>query len=376
MSVGQQDLQPGGRIFSRAAERSSVESFYWTLRSRSLLELCLAVGLRSSSYLHYNLISGLGSLDNQISSTRDASALDPDTRFFYVQAISSIPAIVDRYMDNKLGEAIHKAIQSHNAECREEAQAEKQEYIDLVDSSQNVIESLEAVVLSKSSSQPKSTYEAAASLSEYELTKILLDKMEESKSHLRADYKKKLYMMHQSSLITLIKNSFNTYGGSYATLKKKESETIKIEDYKPAFNLLKGTCKSLTELEYHFEECSKATTERLNWHNPEGKPYPFNLRKPLPLIPDHREHQSDTYVITMKMKILPVSTSNSTTVDSILQAGNPVKEILLNLNLPDHRSILTDLKIHIKMEWRYLVPAAAQDKSRFIATCSYSTDIC
>ncbi|GKB98541.1 hypothetical protein Tco_0984678, partial [Tanacetum coccineum] len=33
---------------------------------------------------------------------------------------------------------------------------------------------------------------------------------------------------------------------------------------------------------------------------------------------------------------------------SILQAGNPVKEILLKLNLPDHRLILTDSKIHIK----------------------------
>ncbi|GJT20329.1 hypothetical protein Tco_0890266 [Tanacetum coccineum] len=31
-------------------------------------------------------------------------------------------------------------------------------------------------------------------------------------------------------------------------------------------------------------------------------------------------------------------------------AGNPVKEILLKLNLLDHKSILTDLKIHIKME--------------------------
>ncbi|GJW17723.1 hypothetical protein Tco_0025159 [Tanacetum coccineum] len=40
---------------------------------------------------------------------------------------------------------------------------------------------------------------------------------------------------------------------------------------RPAFKLLKGTCKSLTELEYHLEECSKATTERLDWHNPEGK---------------------------------------------------------------------------------------------------------
>nr|GEV02768.1 hypothetical protein [Tanacetum cinerariifolium] len=57
----------------------------------------------------------------------------------------------------------------------------------------NVTKSLEAAVLTRSFSQPKSTYEAAASLSEYELTKILLDKMEENKSHLRDDYKKKLY---------------------------------------------------------------------------------------------------------------------------------------------------------------------------------------
>ncbi|GKD68242.1 hypothetical protein Tco_1322332 [Tanacetum coccineum] len=32
----------------------------------------------------------------------------------------------------------------------------------------------------------------------------------------------------------------------------------------PAFNLLKGTCKSITELEYHLEECSKAITKRLD----------------------------------------------------------------------------------------------------------------
>ncbi|GKB04008.1 hypothetical protein Tco_0832151, partial [Tanacetum coccineum] len=57
---------------------------------------------------------------------------------------------------------------------------------------------------------------------------------------------------------------------------------------RPAFNLLKGTCKSITELEYHLEECSKETTERLEWHNPENKPYLFDLRKPLPLIQDHR----------------------------------------------------------------------------------------
>ncbi|GJV05314.1 retrovirus-related pol polyprotein from transposon TNT 1-94 [Tanacetum coccineum] len=53
-------------------------------------------------------------------------------------------------------------------------------------------------------------------------------------------------------------------------------------------------------------------------------------------------------------------------------AGNPVKEILLKLNLPDHRSILTDLKEYIKMDME--VPGSSR-LTRFIATCSYSTDI-
>ncbi|GKD73505.1 hypothetical protein Tco_1331787 [Tanacetum coccineum] len=53
----------------------------------------------------------------------------------YAQALSSIPAIVDRYMDNKLGEAKNKAIQAHNLDCRQEAQDEKNAYIKLIDTS-------------------------------------------------------------------------------------------------------------------------------------------------------------------------------------------------------------------------------------------------
>ncbi|GKA04873.1 hypothetical protein Tco_0683993 [Tanacetum coccineum] len=52
--------------------------------------------------------------------------------------------------------------------------------------------------------------------------------------------------------------------------------------------------------------------------------------------------------------------SNEVLKDSILQAGNPVKEILLKLNLPDHRLILTDLKIHIKMHME--VPSSSKVK--------------
>ncbi|GJW81086.1 retrovirus-related pol polyprotein from transposon TNT 1-94 [Tanacetum coccineum] len=56
----------------------------------------------------------------------------------------------------------------------------------------------------------------------------------------------------------------------------------------PTFELMKGSCKSLVELEYFFEEVYKATTDQLDWNNPEGQQYQHDLRKPLPLIPNSR----------------------------------------------------------------------------------------
>nr|GEW75331.1 reverse transcriptase domain-containing protein [Tanacetum cinerariifolium] len=51
-----------------------------------------------------------------------------------------------------------------------------------------------------------------------------------------------------------------------------------------AFRLLKGICSNYAELEYNFEECYKALSEKLNWENPEGGDYPFDLTKLLPLV--------------------------------------------------------------------------------------------
>ncbi|GJU36359.1 hypothetical protein Tco_1184713 [Tanacetum coccineum] len=52
----------------------------------------------------------------------------------------------------------------------------------------------------------------------------------------------------------------------------------------PVDNLLKGTCKSYVELEYNMEECYKILNDQLDWKNPEGDIYPFDLSKPLPLV--------------------------------------------------------------------------------------------
>nr|GFA11635.1 hypothetical protein [Tanacetum cinerariifolium] len=56
----------------------------------------------------------------------------------------------------------------------------------------------------------------------------------------------------------------------------------------PTYELMKGLCKSLVVLEYHLEEVYKATTNQLDWVNPEGQQYPHNLLKPLTLIPNNR----------------------------------------------------------------------------------------
>nr|GFA87785.1 hypothetical protein [Tanacetum cinerariifolium] len=39
----------------------------------------------------------------------------------------------------------------------------------------------------------------------------------------------------------------------------------------PTYELMRGSCTSLTELEYHLEEVYKVTTDRLDWVNPEGQ---------------------------------------------------------------------------------------------------------
>nr|GEW45113.1 hypothetical protein [Tanacetum cinerariifolium] len=257
-------------------------------------------------------------------------------------------------------------------------------------------ESLKNVILAKSSSQPKSTYEAAESLTEFELKKILLDKIKRSESYKNAPEHKELYEGLVKSY-NLEKYLFSSYGNVYSLkrdrddkdkdedpfigsepgLKKqkksmdaeppkgsklKESKTSSskgtkshpkssgksVQAEEPAtpmddwfkkpnkplnpdrpwndrksidsrsphkwisniskarqpprtfdelmstpidfstyimhnlkidnmtqeilvgltFNLLKGTCKSFVELEYHFEECYKAVTGQLDWNNP------------------------------------------------------------------------------------------------------------
>ncbi|GKA24184.1 hypothetical protein Tco_0710217 [Tanacetum coccineum] len=306
------------------------------------------------------------------------------------QILSQILAIVDEHLSTSIGFATHTALQSYTAEFEKKAQAEKKKYIDIIE------KLVKEIIKDEVKSQlpqilPKE-------ISDFATLKILLDKLEKSKSYRAAEQYRDLYDALVKSY-QLNKDLFDSYGKTYSLkrghedkdkdgdppagldqgLKKrktskgaepsrcsklKESKSssskgsksqskssgksaqakepvfetadteipqdqgddidldkqngekgkppttfdelmstsidfsayvlhnLKIENLTqehlvgPAFNLLKGTCKSRVELEFHFKECYKSVIDKLDWHNPEGHEYPFDIRKPLPLIED------------------------------------------------------------------------------------------
>ncbi|GKE16156.1 hypothetical protein Tco_1423733, partial [Tanacetum coccineum] len=291
---------------------------------------------------------------------------------------SQIPAIIYAQLSTRLEDFIQKAFRSYTAEFEKKAKDEKKRYIDLIEKSvkeiikdevntqlsqilpkeisdfatlviqSSITESLENVVLAKSSSQPQSTYEAATSLIEFELKKILLDKMHKDAEPSKGSKSKESKSSSSKGTKSQSKSSGNTDDQPNVEAASKDdhfkkpkrpltldldwnatktidfrppqtwiSKIAKVEkpprtldelistpiDFStyvmnnmkikkltqehlvgPAFNLLKGTCKSRVELEYHFEECYKVVTDQLDWTNPEGQEYPFDLNNPLPLI--------------------------------------------------------------------------------------------
>ncbi|GKA68153.1 hypothetical protein Tco_0768070 [Tanacetum coccineum] len=141
---------------------------------------------------------------------------------------SQNPATMDAHLGTRLDDSIQEAFMSNTTEFEKKSQAERKRYINLVENSVKDIIKDENVVLAKSSSKPKSTYEAAASLTEFELKKILLDKMQKSKSY-RADQE------HRDLYDTLVKSYkldkdlFESYGKSYF-LKRDRKDKDKDED--------------------------------------------------------------------------------------------------------------------------------------------------
>nr|GEW43620.1 reverse transcriptase domain-containing protein [Tanacetum cinerariifolium] len=142
----------------------------------------------------------------------------------FARAISAIPGIVQQYMDQRMNEAVKVAVQIQSDRLSDEAQRENDEFLKTA-----VNEQLEAEVLTQSSHSSKTSYAVAADLSEMELKKILIEKMEGNKSIQRSDEQKNLYKplveAYESDKIIL-----DTYGETVTLKRRRDNDADKDEE--------------------------------------------------------------------------------------------------------------------------------------------------
>ncbi|GJX82918.1 hypothetical protein Tco_0332399 [Tanacetum coccineum] len=130
----------------------------------------------------------------------------------FAEAVSSILGIVYQYLENKINDAVKTAVQLQSDRLREEAQAKNQEFINTMDVGMKKIikeqvkeqvkdqvskilprikklvnDQLQAEVMTHTSTESKTSHAIAANLSEFELKKTLIDKMESNKRRDDAD---------------------------------------------------------------------------------------------------------------------------------------------------------------------------------------------
>nr|GEU77048.1 hypothetical protein [Tanacetum cinerariifolium] len=209
---------------------------------------------------------------------------------------------------------------------QEEAQIENEYFLNKLD------ENIQKIIKEQVKEQVKTSYVVAADLSELELKKILIEKMESNKSIHRSDEQRNLYKAlvdaYECDKIIL-----DTYGdtvmlkrhrdnadkdeepftGSNRGSKRRRAEeemqtTQELEEplhqefetgaaddqpvaeasQHPEWFQKQTKPPTPDQLEFFLKEVYKATTDQLDWNNPEGQQYPHNLLKPLPLIPNSR----------------------------------------------------------------------------------------
>nr|GEX70267.1 hypothetical protein [Tanacetum cinerariifolium] len=144
----------------------------------------------------------------------------------FADAVSSIPGIVDNYLASKMKEAVDVVDSTMKAIIKEQVQAQVSKIMPKIE--KYVTESLGAKVLVLSTNQPRTSYVVAASLLEFKLKKILIDKMEKNKSINRSDIEKDLY----NSLVESYnseKDIISSYG-DVVTLKRGRNDQDKDEE--------------------------------------------------------------------------------------------------------------------------------------------------
>nr|GEV43486.1 copia protein [Tanacetum cinerariifolium]GEV94139.1 copia protein [Tanacetum cinerariifolium] len=202
---------------------------------------------------------------------------------------SQLPTMVDDLLSTRIRYATRIDLESYTKDFEKKAQEERKLYIDDVEKSSTINESLENGFLAKSSSQPNSTYEAAESLTEFELKKILLDKIERSESYKTTPEHKELYEGLRDREDK--DKAEDPSDGSDRGLKKQK--TSKVTEQQTGSKSKDSTSSSSKGTMSHPKSFGKSVQaeepvfETLDTKMPQdqgGHGYPFDLSKPLPLI--------------------------------------------------------------------------------------------
>ncbi|GKB04466.1 hypothetical protein Tco_0832609 [Tanacetum coccineum] len=205
--------------------------------------------------------------------------------------VSSIPDIVDAYLANKMHEADKTAIQLQSERLRDEAQAENEDFLNKLDDNikkiikdqvkeqvkaqvskilpkikKTVNEQLKAEVMTRSSTESKTSLAIAANLSELELKKILIDKMESNKSIHRSDEQKNLYKAlveaYESDKLIL-----DTYGDTVSFKRRRDDED---KDEEPSAGSNRGSKRRRARKEPESTSAPKEKTSKTTGKSTDG----------------------------------------------------------------------------------------------------------
>nr|GEV68155.1 uncharacterized mitochondrial protein AtMg00810-like [Tanacetum cinerariifolium] len=229
----------------------------------------------------------------------------------FAGAVSSIPEIVNHYMDQRMNEAVKVAVQIQPDRLRDEIQRENDEFLKTA-----MNEQLEAEVLTRLSHSSRTSYAVAADLSKMELKKILIEKIEGNKSIQCLDEQRNLYKAlvdaYESDKIIL-----DTYRKTVTLKRRRDDDEDKDEE--PSARPDRGSKRrkegkepdsasapletatrsaGRSTISPDLDRCRQLKVDTLTPElivgptyelvNPEGQQYPQNLLQPLPLIPDNQ----------------------------------------------------------------------------------------
>ncbi|GJZ74000.1 hypothetical protein Tco_0638146 [Tanacetum coccineum] len=209
----------------------------------------------------------------------------------FAEAVSSIPGIVDAYLANKMHEAVKTVVQLQSERLRDEAQAKNADFLNKLDDNikkiikdqvkeqvkaqvskilpkieKTVNEQLEAEVMTRSSTESKTSLAIAANLSELELKKILIEKMESNKSIHRSDEQKNLYKAlvdaYESDKLIL-----DTYGDTVSFKRRRDDED---KDEEPSAGSNRGSKRRRAGKEPESTSTPKEKTPKSTGKSTEG----------------------------------------------------------------------------------------------------------